>query len=283
MRSNHLCAGAIISNLMTRQAACMLDARKNRLIAAEVVRGMPLAEMFDGDGDVRTSPMLGTLDAASSRSLEMARLFAAGTLCRRDLEVTHARAVKKEMEYTAGWKGLTGMSHSLMHRCMLNSSKLKAVAACSVRPSNSAAKLAVREALRSGRCARTLCEDTAGQVWGFRSERALASNVKLQMMGIEALDYVAGVIKEIAAPDPRYLLPARLDADCFNVASSIHGKPTVGDMSVLADAIEDTGRDDGMVAKAVEHCRGGGDHLQGCWVIDWVTGAKWGVPLTKRS
>lgn len=41
------------------------------------------------------------------------------------------------------------------------------------------------------------------------------------------------------------------------------------DLPILADALEDAGCDDEDILK---HCRGGGPHGRGCWVIDLVLG-----------
>jgi hypothetical protein len=38
-------------------------------------------------------------------------------------------------------------------------------------------------------------------------------------------------------------------------------------MPILADALQDAGCD---VEIVLEHCRGGGPHYRGCWVVDGV-------------
>jgi hypothetical protein len=40
-------------------------------------------------------------------------------------------------------------------------------------------------------------------------------------------------------------------------------------LAVLADALEDAGRADAAV---LAHCRGPGEHVRGCWVVDLLTG-----------
>jgi hypothetical protein len=40
-------------------------------------------------------------------------------------------------------------------------------------------------------------------------------------------------------------------------------------MPVLADALEDTGCDS---ADILDHCRGAGSHVRGCWVVDLLLG-----------
>ena len=40
-------------------------------------------------------------------------------------------------------------------------------------------------------------------------------------------------------------------------------------LAVLADALEDAGCTE---ASILEHCRRGGEHVRGCWVVDLVLG-----------
>jgi hypothetical protein len=40
-------------------------------------------------------------------------------------------------------------------------------------------------------------------------------------------------------------------------------------MPILADALQDAGCDDVAI---LEHCRGAGPHVRGCWVVDLVLG-----------
>jgi hypothetical protein len=42
-------------------------------------------------------------------------------------------------------------------------------------------------------------------------------------------------------------------------------------LPILADALEDAGCTD---ADILAHCRGGGEHVRGCWVVDLLTGRK---------
>jgi hypothetical protein len=51
------------------------------------------------------------------------------------------------------------------------------------------------------------------------------------------------------------------------LAQSIEEERTFEQLPILADALEDAGCTDSMI---LEHCRGNGTHLRGCWVIDWL-------------
>lgn len=49
----------------------------------------------------------------------------------------------------------------------------------------------------------------------------------------------------------------------------IEGERRFEDMPILADALEDAGC---SAAPVLDHCRGGGPHLRGCWVLDLLGG-----------
>ena len=52
-------------------------------------------------------------------------------------------------------------------------------------------------------------------------------------------------------------------------ASQMYGSQDVGAMPILADALQDAGCDS---ADVLDHCRGPGPHVRGCWVVDLVMG-----------
>ncbi len=53
------------------------------------------------------------------------------------------------------------------------------------------------------------------------------------------------------------------------IASQIYQREAWEEMPVLGDALEDAGCSD---AAALTHCRAGGPHLRGCWVVDGILG-----------
>ena len=53
------------------------------------------------------------------------------------------------------------------------------------------------------------------------------------------------------------------------LATAIYDEPAFGRLPVLADALEDAGCTD---ADILEHCRGPGPHVRGCWVVDLLLG-----------
>jgi hypothetical protein len=53
------------------------------------------------------------------------------------------------------------------------------------------------------------------------------------------------------------------------IAQRIYDEERFEDVPILADALADAGCD---AAELLEHCRGGGEHVRGCWAVDLVLG-----------
>ncbi|VTS03599.1 Uncharacterized protein OS=Sorangium cellulosum (strain So ce56) GN=sce5710 PE=4 SV=1 [Gemmata massiliana] len=53
------------------------------------------------------------------------------------------------------------------------------------------------------------------------------------------------------------------------LASQMYESRDFGAMPILADALQDAGCDS---ADVLDHCRGSGPHVRGCWVVDLVLG-----------
>jgi hypothetical protein len=62
---------------------------------------------------------------------------------------------------------------------------------------------------------------------------------------------------------------AWLTANVVSIAQAIYAERAFERMPILADALEDAGCTN---ADILEHCRGGGEHVRGCWVVDLVLG-----------
>ena len=65
-------------------------------------------------------------------------------------------------------------------------------------------------------------------------------------------------------PNPSYLVPAVLE-----LARGIYQERAFDRMPDLADALENAGCTN---ADILEHCRGPGPHVRGCWVVDLILG-----------
>jgi hypothetical protein len=53
------------------------------------------------------------------------------------------------------------------------------------------------------------------------------------------------------------------------LAMQLYETRDFGEMPILADAIQDAGCEDTVI---LDHCRGPGPHVRGCWVCDLVLG-----------
>jgi hypothetical protein len=53
------------------------------------------------------------------------------------------------------------------------------------------------------------------------------------------------------------------------IARHIYDERRFENMSILADALEDAGCGDAAI---LDHCRGSGPHVRGCWVLDLLLG-----------
>ena len=63
--------------------------------------------------------------------------------------------------------------------------------------------------------------------------------------------------------------PAWLTRDVVALARGIQSEAAFERLPILADALMEAGCDD---ADILSHCRGGGPHVRGCWVVDLVLG-----------
>jgi hypothetical protein len=70
---------------------------------------------------------------------------------------------------------------------------------------------------------------------------------------------------------PASLAPAWRTPAALKLAEAIYDERAFDRLPILADALEEAGCND---ADILTHCRGGGDHVRGCWVVDWILGKK---------
>jgi hypothetical protein len=66
------------------------------------------------------------------------------------------------------------------------------------------------------------------------------------------------------ALDPRWLTASVVD-----LARAVYDERAFERMPILADALMDGGCDNDDI---FNHCRGGGPHVRGCWVVDLLLG-----------
>jgi hypothetical protein len=63
--------------------------------------------------------------------------------------------------------------------------------------------------------------------------------------------------------------PAWRTAPARKLAQAIYDERAFDRLPILADALEEAGCTD---AEVLAHCRGGGEHVRGCWPVDLVLG-----------
>jgi hypothetical protein len=63
--------------------------------------------------------------------------------------------------------------------------------------------------------------------------------------------------------------PSWLSSTVVALAEGIYADRAFDRLPILADALQDAGCDD---AEVLDHCRGGGTHVRGCWVVDLLLG-----------
>lgn len=84
-------------------------------------------------------------------------------------------------------------------------------------------------------------------------------------------DRVAPLVRCIVSDPfhPATLDPKWLTADVRGLAAAAYDGRAFDRLPLLADALQDAGCDNEGV---LDHCRGGGPHARGCWVVDLVLG-----------
>jgi hypothetical protein len=86
--------------------------------------------------------------------------------------------------------------------------------------------------------------------------------------------FVCGVFREVfgnpfrsATIDSDWL--GRNERTVLKLAQAIYDERRFADLPILADALEEAGCDN---ADVLAHCRSGGEHVCGCWVVDLLPG-----------
>jgi hypothetical protein len=81
----------------------------------------------------------------------------------------------------------------------------------------------------------------------------------------------AAVVREIVGNPfrPVAFVPAWRTSDVTNIARRVYASRDFSAMPILADALQDAGCDSTDI---LDHCRGPGTHVRGCWVVDLVLG-----------
>jgi hypothetical protein len=91
--------------------------------------------------------------------------------------------------------------------------------------------------------------------------------------GCEAADREFGrYCRDVFGPNPLALppfAPAWRTGTAVSLACQMYESRDFSGMPILADALQDAGCDS---ADVLDHCRGPGPHVRGCWVVELVLG-----------
>ncbi|VTR93233.1 Uncharacterized protein OS=Sorangium cellulosum (strain So ce56) GN=sce5710 PE=4 SV=1 [Gemmata massiliana] len=112
-------------------------------------------------------------------------------------------------------------------------------------------------------------EDVSGALMGYRWLMQFMS----QAEGRSSIEEIAqaALLAELFGAPFRSLSanPSWITTDVLALAKGIYQEKAFDRMPILADALQDAGCGN---AEVLDHCRGPGPHVRGCWVIDLVLG-----------
>ena len=83
---------------------------------------------------------------------------------------------------------------------------------------------------------------------------------------------IANLLRDVAGPRPFRpvsLLLCMATDTALSLARQMYESRDFSAMPILADALQDAGCDNDDI---LDHCRGPGPHVRGCWVVDLVLG-----------
>jgi hypothetical protein len=113
-------------------------------------------------------------------------------------------------------------------------------------------------------------DDIVSNLFGnFESALELAEGLALPVVRRLESDLLRDIFGNSFRPvavDPSWLTPA-----VTSLARGIYDERAPGRMPALADALERAGCDNADVSG---HCRDGGEHARGCWVVDLALGKR---------
>jgi hypothetical protein len=154
-------------------------------------------------------------------------------------------------------------------------------------------RAAARAALSAGhklaaQAARLAADPQPVMYWPFQSPSAEGSTVQSAVMRARE---VSSIVARVRGGTPETRSHCSLLRDLFGnpfcpviadpvwltwndstvpkLARAIYDGRHFADLPVLADALEDAGCDDEAI---LSHCRCGGEHVRGCWVLDLILG-----------
>ncbi len=198
-------------------------------------------------------------DEVSRRAVEVSERAAQGQASRRELAAA-------EEEAEAVWRGAEQHRQRAHREGPNGAERWRAGAASSVAHAAHCAA-ARRFSVRSARSAAM----TAASAVMWLAEASEAGQQAMRAMMARQAQLVRCIFGNPFHPlpvvDPAWL--TRNGGAVRKLAASIQAERRFGDLPVLADALEESGCANEDIRR---HCRDGGEHALGCWVIDLLLG-----------
>jgi hypothetical protein len=198
-------------------------------------------------------------DEASRRAVEVSERAAEGLATRQEL-----RAAEEEAE--AAWQGWQQHFYRLVTEAPASADRPRSAAAVSLAQ---AARMATTRRF-SVMSARSAAITTATAVLWLAGVSEAGQQARRAMMARQAQlvrCLFANPFHPLPVIDPAWL--SWNGGAVGKLAASIHAERRFGDLPVLADALEEAGCTDELI---LGHCRDGGEHALGCWVLDLLLG-----------
>ena len=198
-------------------------------------------------------------DERSRRAVEVSERAAEGQASRRELAAA-------EEEAEAVWRGAEQHHHRVHREDPNGAARWRAGAVSSLAHAAHCAAARRFSVMSAGSAAMTAA---AAVMW--LAEATEAGQQAMRAMMARQAQLVRGIFGNPFRPLPE------IDSAWLTwnggavrkLAASIHAERRFGDLPVLADALEEAGCAD---ADVLRHCRQGGEHALGCWVIDLLLG-----------
>jgi hypothetical protein len=181
-------------------------------------------------------------DARSRRAVEIAELFADGQASDNQLAGAHSEACVAAAEMGAAVVRLPSFKRKLPHK--LHVAALAAAHA-------SATQVTVRGSLAAAEASFVHLAQVSGE---HRNQATLLRDI-------------FGKSFHSVAIEPHWLTWNHTTVAA--IARHIYDERAFHEMPILADALEDAGCTN---ADLLEHCRGPGPHVRGCWAVDLLLG-----------
>jgi hypothetical protein len=198
-------------------------------------------------------------DEASRRAVEVSERAAEGQASRQELAAA-------EDEAEAVWRGAEHYSYQAHRENPTGAERWRAGAASSL--AHAAHSAASRRFSNRSAWSTALTTSTAVLWLGEGSAGGYQAMHELRARQAQLVRCIfSNPFRPLPEIDPGWL--SRNGAAVRKLADSIRAERRFGDLPVLADALEEASCADEAILR---HCRAGGEHALGCWVLDLLLG-----------